>query len=559
MKRMLLIPLLIACLPGCSDTTEPDVPSVSTPRFEDVSTGSGIDLVMTSGSLPSSQIIEVNGGGLALLDYDGDGDLDLFIANGATLEQPDAGPGSRLYENVTTGDTITFRDATGQAGIQLQRWAMGAAAGDYDGDGHVDLYVTCHGPNVLLRNRGDGRFEDVTDTTGTGDSGWGTSAAFADIDGDNDLDLFVVNYLQFDPSHPPPPATYKGQQVMSGPHGLPPQRDVLFENLGDGTFRDAELPSVDPACGLNLVVLDLDGDGHLDVLVGNDSQPNHLFLNTGTGLKMVEQGQHRGIASNRDGHDQATMGMAVADVDGDLRPDIFTSNFSSDTNTLHLGLGADSWDDRTSIWGLGLSSRAMLGWGSVFCDFDLDGDEDLLIVNGHVYPQATLDTMDSEYEQPPLLMVRNGSRFHRATPGDTGNWITPPHRDRNAVIGDLDRDGDMDVIIGELNGPVRVLRNTTRSPRTGIVLSLRDDRPGSLDRYGPGSRLQIHAGEETSSRWIPAGGSFQSTNAPGAHVSIPPGIEGFDVEVTWPDGITEHFRNIAPAPAIILERGSGTP
>jgi hypothetical protein len=196
----------------------------------------------------------------------------------------------------------------------------------------------------------------------------------------------------------------------------------------------------------------------------------------------------------------------------------------------------------------------MLGWAAVFGDFDHDGDEDLLVVNGHVYPQATRQTMDSEYEQPPLLMVREGNRFRRATPEETGEWIRAPHRDRNAVLGDLDRDGDMDVIIGELNGPVRILENTNQSPRPGVVISLEDNRPGSSDRFGLGAALRIKAGGETSIRWIPAGGSFQSTSAPQVHVSIPPGTRSLDVDVRWPDGTTEQYEQIEVAPRVILRR-----
>jgi hypothetical protein len=224
----------------------------------------GLDIVMTCGATPSTQILEVDGGGLGLIDYDGDGDLDVFVANGATMDDPEHGPGSRLYENQ---GGLRFRDVTAEVGISLRRWAMGVAVGDYDGDGWEDIYVTCYGPNVLLRNEG-GRFADVTDLAGVGDPRWATSSAFGDLDGDGDLDLYVVNYLRFDIADPPRLSRFKGVQVMGGPHGLPTQHDVLYENLGDGTFRDVTsaagcLPAR-AGYGLGVVILDFDGDGRQD-------------------------------------------------------------------------------------------------------------------------------------------------------------------------------------------------------------------------------------------------------------------------------------------------------
>jgi len=526
--------------------------------MQDITNSSGIELSSTSGTLPSREILEVNGGGLALLDYDSDGDLDLFVANGATLADPEHGPGSRLYENISSESGILFKDVTPGSGIRISRWAMGAAAGDHDGDGQVDLYVTCYGPNILLRNLGDGTFEDATEQAGVGTTGWSTSAAFGDLDADGDLDLFVVNYLEFDHEQPPARSLYKGHDVMGGPHGLPATGDVLFENIGDGRFRNATessgLAEVEPAYGLNLAILDMNGDGHLDVLVGNDSMPNHLLLQEpgGDGIRLAESGQSHGIASNMDGHDQATMGIAVGDINGDARPDFFTTNFSSDTNTLHLAAPDGLWDDRTMATGLGLRSRSMLGWGTAFADLDHDGDEDLLMVNGHVYPQATLDSMDSEYLQPPVFMERDGSRFK--TSRATEHWLATPHRDRTLVTGDLDRDGDLDLIIGELNGPVRILQNNIETDRRGVIIGLLDEREGAGDRYAPGARLVISAGDEKFTRWIPGGACFQSTMPPEVHISIPPGIEMIDVEVSWPSGERTAHKRVPVSNQILLRR-----
>ena len=532
--------------------------ATSGPTLRDVTEQSGLSFTMTCGTLPSREILEVNGGGMALLDFDDDGDLDLFIANGSTLDRPEDGPGSRMYENISTDDRILFRDVTEASGITLTRWAMGATAGDFDGDGHIDLFVTCYGPNVLLRNAGDGTFDDVTQQAGIVGDDWSTSAAFGDLDADGDLDLFVVNYLEFDHQNPPASSRYKGQPVMGGPHGLKATADVLYENRGDGTFHDVSSSSgisrTTPAFGLNLVLLDMNADGRLDVLVGNDSMPNHLYLqqSDAADLRFNEQGGALGIASNMDGNDQATMGMAVADVDGNRRPDVFTTNFSSDTNTLHMAAPDGMWDDRTMHMGLGLNSRRQLGWASAFADLDHDGDEDLLMVNGHVYPQATLDTMDSPYEQTPTLLLRDGRRFSPAS--IDAPWLRTPHRDRNLLLGDLDRDGDLDAIIGELNGPVRILENRTDSARPGVVISLHDARTASSDRAGLGARLDIVAGTRTMTRWIPAGGCFQSAMAPEVHFSPEPDVDAIDVTVHWPDGSTTEYGGISPSSRVRLQR-----
>ena len=505
---------------------------------------SGLDAVMTCGRLPSTQILEVNGGGLGLLDYDDDGDLDLFVANGATMEDPESGPGSRLYENV---GGLRFRDVTRAAGIHVRRWAMGVAVGDYDGDGWDDVYLTCYGPNVLLRNTG-GSFVDVTGEAGVGDPRWGTTSAFGDIDGDGDLDLYAVNYLEIDVGDPPPPSRFQGQQVMAGPHGLVAQADVLYENLGDGTFREitaaAGCLSPPAAYGLGVVILDFDDDGRQDIFVGNDSMANFLFHNLGDG-RFEEVGMHSGVATNADGGEQATMGIGIADVDGNGFADVFTTNFSSDTNTLQLNLDGTFFDDRTTQYGLGMMSRPFLGWSCGFYDFDLDADEDLLIFNGHVYPQATMETMDSEYEQPPLLLARTQERFRAVVDSSSGPFLHEPRRDRVAVFGDLDDDGDVDVVVGELNGPIRVLRNDCPGGRW-LIVELEDRRPSSANRRGLGSRIEVISGARAQRRWIYNGG-FQASNPPAAHFGLPAAARRdstLTVEVTWPDGHQQRLSGV---------------
>jgi hypothetical protein len=536
-------------------------------RLEDVTAASGLGAaVMTSGGTPSRAILEVKGGGLALLDFDSDGDLDLFLPNGATLESPRNGPGARLFRNDSVPGSIRFADVTAASGIRHAGWSFGVAAGDVDADGHEDLFIACHGPNVLLRNRGDGTFEDFTALAGVagGDDEWSTGAALADVDLDGDLDLFVANYLKIDPAAVPPPARFKGVEVLAGPKGLEPQRDRLYLNDGTGRFTDATeatgIAAAKPSYGLNVAILDLVGDRRPDIFVGNDSEPSHLFRGeTGPdgSPRFTEVGVRSGVATNGEGLAQATMGIAIGDVDGNGRPDLFTTNFSSDTNTLHLNADAAYFDDRTARYGVGAPSRRLCGWAAAFVDLDHDGDEDLFLVNGHVYPNATRESMDSEYAQPPLLMERDGGKF--LVRDAAGPWRPGPHRDRTAVFADLDRDGAVDVVIGELNGPLRVLRGLA-DPARSLTVELRDRRPGIGNSRGVGSvivaRSRDAAGSElVQRRWLWGGGPFQSTLSPEAHFGFPAGTATVDLEVRWPDGTVTRREGVAPgSPRVTVAR-----
>ena len=521
--------LLLLGVAACDQTTspvamEPEPASVTWTRS-----------AIAPASVPTlpTVIAEVNGGGLAVEDVDGDGDEDLLVARPGTMNTPGT---LTLYRNQGRG-TFAADPAVGLEPVQ--GWLTGLATADFDQDGQLDVVVGRLGTDLLLRGTPDG-FSEPTELPG---SGWTTSMAAADLDGDGDCDLVRVRYLDFDPSAPPPAATYKGIEVLGGPHGLTAEGDDILWNEPGG-FRSEAL-SGSPSYGLNVQVLDLNGDGQLDILVGNDSQANHAYLRQGNGW--VERAAAIGLAGNGDGMGQATMGMAVSEFNGDGQPDLFSTNFSADTNTFLESVGDGFFADRTAVRGLGVNSRPLLGWSAQFGDIDLDGDEDLLFVNGHVYPQATPSTMGSAWEQPVVLMHRSSNRFVR---NDT--FPSPPEQGRLAVLFDADGDQDLDVITVTRDGAVNLTTATTL-PKQGQGCTIR------FPDHFRGRRVQITSGKTTKTiqvRWIPSGGGFQSSSPPAVHASVPNGPIVVQV-----DGLPARTYEIASEPrsrSVIWDTSSTT-
>jgi hypothetical protein len=482
-------------------------------------------------------LLEVKGNGVALIDFDNDGDSDVFVPNGATLRRPGRGPGSRLFENE---GGMRFRDITLQAGINFKSWAYGAAMGDINADGFDDLFVTCYGQNAILQNNGSGQFVNTTAQSGIRGREWSTGCSFGDIDNDGDLDLYVVNYAVLKASEvPAPTANFLGATVMKGPMGLPAVPDVLYENQGDGTFRDISEQSgihqVAPSYGLGAVILDFDGDHIQDIFVGNDSEASFLFKGRGDGT-FEEIGLASGVALSGGGAGQATMGIALGDVNSNGLPDLFTTNFMFDTNTLHANLGNGIFEDQTAKYGLDLDGRPYLSWATSFFDFDHDTDEDLIFFNGHIYPEATCSARGWDYRQPPVLYERTENRFLRQSSQTAGAWLAEEHSDRSAAFGDLDSDGDIDLVICERNGPVRLLRND-RDGGNWLQVQINDFRPGH-DRHGYGSRIEVIANGKSQYRWIASGVGFLAANRPVAHFGLGKHSGPVSIIVTLPDGQT---------------------
>jgi hypothetical protein len=451
--------LAVLLLAGCGDGSSPDVePSEATtppPPFSlrNVDLGS-----LQCGGEYADTILEVNGGGLALFDGDGDGDLDVLIVNPGPYPARGTAVGgtNRLYRN--DGDWH-FTDVTAGSGVDVPRFCNGVAVGDVDSDGDRDLYLTCLGPNVLLRNEGGLRFSVVPEAAGAAGDAWSTSALFIDVERDGDPDLYVVNYLEFDPDDPPlhgqdgRNCTWKGQPVICGPQGLMAQPDRFYRN-DDGHFVEAGPAhglSATPSYGLGVLDGDFNGDGWPDLYVSNDSMGNFLFLSQGDGT-LVEAGLISGAAVSARGLEQAGMGLAAGDIEGDGDEDLLVTNFSMEPNALYLNDGDGRFRDVADPAGIGGPSRRLLGWGVALMDVDGDADLDAIAANGHVYRQADADGTDSTYAQADMLLLNDGKgRFSPTAWAGDERLVS-----RALSVGDLDDDGHLDLIVLPRSGRPRV-------------------------------------------------------------------------------------------------------
>ncbi len=526
---------------------------------------SGLDFVQRSGTAEQKYIIEVKSTGVALLDVDRDGLLDVFLTAGSTLEKYREGApgyGCRLFRNK---GNLTFEDVTAKCGLGSAKfgWASGAAVADVDGDGWDDLFVTAFGPDRLFLNRA-GVFEETTSRSSLDRDGWSTSAAFADLDGDGDLDLYVARYLEFDVNNPPEHGTafsclWKEYVVMCGPRGMKAHSDRVYMNRGDGSFEDAttawKLSGVEPQYGLGVVIADFVGDSRPDVFVANDSSPNHLLENKGDHFQEV--GFIAGIGYSEDGQDQAGMGVAVADFDGNGYPDIVVTNFADERNNVYLNQGDGTFFDEADLLGVGPAGQSALSWGVACEDFDLDGRTDIYVANGHVYPQADKVKNTLGYSQRDHLFLEQGGRYREV---GKSHGLNLERVSRGAAFGDLDNDGDIDVIVSHLNDLPMVYENRAATGRR--ALSIRLVQPGK-NVGALGSRVDLTYVDATTerrqTRWLLRHGSFQASNDPRCHFGLGAYNGPARVLVTWPDRSKESFPIGGTAREVTLTRGSGKP
>ncbi|MDE2664708.1 MAG: CRTAC1 family protein [Acidobacteriota bacterium] len=553
---------LIACLTALSgmfandlSRSDKSLPALPSLVFEDVAAEAGLDFQHFSGSPEKQYILESMSGGVAWIDFDRDGWMDLYLVNGGRWEELVQGKrtvSNALYRNNGDG---TFANVTDKAGVGNPHWGMGVAAGDYDNDGWVDLFVCNYGSNTLYRNNGNGTFSDVTATAGVGDGRWAVSASFGDYDADGWVDLYVTNTVQFDYKDPDPmDCHYRGITVQCGPLGMVGDSDILYRNNGDGTFRDVSEPAgvseVTPSYGLGAIWSDYDNDGDLDLYVANDQMANFLFRNQGDGT-FEETGLFAGAAFSDDGTAQGSMGVDFGDYDRDGLLDIYITHFSDDYNTLFRNLGQGRFRDMTRGAGLTFSSWPMVGWGTGFVDLDHDGWEDIFAANGHVFPQVDGYKIGTSFHQRSQVFRNMGDgKFQEVSAGldKLKSWSS-----RGVAFADYDNDGDIDVAVNNLDGVPWLLKNQKGSEAGNwLMLSLEGTR---TNRSAIGARVTLETGEGKQMREVRGGSSYESTHDFRVHFGLGRLETVNKLTVRWTDGTTQSFENLGVNRTYRLKEG----
>ena len=550
---LLVVSLLV---PRTALSQQPYPPTADHPApawFVDVAEKAGITVRNVNGSIDAKRyIIEATGSGVAILDYDRDGWPDIFLVNGTDMRPLAVGekPTSHLFHNNHDG---TFTDVTTKAGLVSNGWGQGACVGDYDNDGYEDLFVTGYGANRLFHNQGDGTFKQVAEQAGVAGSGkeWGTGCAFFDYDRDGKLDIAVANYVHFDLNHTPAPGEgagcmWKGVPVMCGPRGLASAPNILFHNLGGGRFEDVSKASgIEKTTGhycFSITTLDYDDDGWPDLYVACDSTPAILYRNNHNGT-FTDVGADVGVAFNEDGREQAGMGSTAADYDADGKIDIFKTNFSDDTSTLYHNNGDGTYNDVTFPSGLGINTDS-LGWGAMFADIDNDGWPDIVVANGHVYPEVDSAKLGALYREPRLLYYNLGGT------GDSrpvkfkdlskvsGPGLTEPRSSRGLAIADLFNDGRLEAVINNLSDKPMLLVNLARNQNHWLGLHLVGT---ASNRDAIGAHVTITSTKRLWVDEVRSGSSYNSSNDLRLHFGLGAETRLVSINVRWPNGATEFF------------------
>ena len=536
--------------------------------FADITRSAGLDRFHhRMGGPDKKTILETPGSGVALLDYDNDGWLDIYLLNGSTypaLKGKEAPPRAMLLHNNRDG---TFTDVTEKAGVANERWGFGVAVGDFDNDGWPDIYVSNFGKNRLYHNNHDGTFTDVAERAGVTLGGWSTGATWGDYDHDGFLDLFVPGYAKFDPDNPPIPGKgsipagfcqFRGVEVMCGPRGLPGEGDHLFHNNGNGTFTDVSVKAgvSDPRgfYGFASVFVDVDDDGWMDLVVANDSVPKYLYRNKHDGT-FEDISYLSGFALNDDGREQAAMGIAVGDYNRDGKVDFYITNFSDDYNTLYRNEGDASFSDVSFRAGIATLTIPFLGWGTGFLDCDNDGLLDIFVANGHVYPGVDEQDWGTTWAQRPLLLRNlDGSKFQEVPPA-TGSGLAVVVSARGAAFGDLFNDGHIDVVLNNIDSSPTLLRNVVKNSNHWLTLKLIGGARSPRDAIG--AKVFVTTGAARQRADIFSGGSYASSSDQRVHFGLGSALRVDKLEIYWPSGTREEIAIPAVDRIFTVKEGKG--
>lgn len=524
-------------------------------QFTDITKESGVTFLHVAGDPQKKNVIvEAKGGSVALFDADGDGWLDIYFVNGSTLDKKlDPPPRNQLYRNNRDG---TFTDITDEAGVGDTGWGMGCAAADYDNDGDVDLYVTNYGNNCFYQNDGKGHFTNIIDKAGCQSSLLSTGVSFGDYDLDGLLDLVVADYLDLNSiegATGQEKAMWRGFPVYPGPRAYKPQGMSLFHNRGDGTFENVTQSSgfsaIESAYSFTCLWADINNDRYPDLYVSNDSMPSYLLINNRNGT-FEETGLMAGIAYSEDGTEMASMGAAYGDMNGDFEWDLSVTNFSEEPFTVHLGNGDGTFTDITYTSSVGNKTYSALGWGVEWMDADNDGDDDLFFCDGHVYPEADSPDLDTTFAQSPMLYENIGNGKMAWVEKGLGEDFYKPRIGRGCAQGDLDNDGDIDLVMNNLSSPPAILRNEGGNKNNWLQLVLVGTKS---NRQAIGAKVKLISGDIHLAKGIWSGSSFLSQDSAIVHFGLGQQQKADRVEIVWPSGEIQKVENIKANQRIVIQ------